>query len=451
MFCWQSIVKYICAILLCYGNFSAVAESPKENSKPIPIVLPPHQLAVRSLLERLRSKDEATVVELALQLQQLTEAGDLPLLLEALKESGGLDEMRITLIELLGMHCRGQEKEVLKALNFEYSHGTPEVKIAAVRSAGFVHDDVAIPFLSQVLRGTEELRLRRAAATALSRINTPQAIYALETSKSTYDEDVNRAVTWALRESKGEIDRKAIDRELPDGRKLLLNYLGTLYYLYYPGLRFSDQPKPRILIVVHDERLNPETVFDVWLPVAKKEQIALLAPLFDDFVFPDYGTFNIRGERSDLRLLQLLQHVSKTADLDAREVYLFGLGAGGDFVHRLHLAHPQLVARSAFFAQSFTMPSDTILFPLGVKVNPRAPDVQINPYYFVKSDVAVFLPIQSDQSRQPYRFFEAYIDYAVAAGVTPRLVSRKSFNLELNLTIPAASEYLFYRDKGESR
>lgn len=148
--------------------------------------------------------------------------------------------------------------------------------------------------------------------------------------------------------------------------------------------------------------------------------MALLVPIFDAMRFPDYGTFNYRGERSDRWLQELVEHVAADAGLESHEIYLFGLGAGGDFVQRYTLAYPQTIARAAFAAKEFTLPDPNVLFPEGTKRNLRVPDLALDFTPFVKSDVAIVVEDQRSPGRETSRYLQTLHDYAEEHGLTPR-------------------------------
>ena len=152
--------------------------------------------------------------------------------------------------------------------------------------------------------------------------------------------------------------------------------------------------------------------------------MAVLVPTFDNINYPEYGNFNIRGERADIKLLELIDFVGKQAGLSVREIYMFGFGTGGDFVHRFIMSHPKRIARAAFEALEFTKPDPEFMFPRGLTKTPLATDIDIDMYSFLKTDMMLISRKDSPTFKEAKNFAEAVQSYSDVQGIKSRLVTR---------------------------
>lgn len=386
-----------------------------------------HEALIDALLRRMSSPDKRTRLEAGLALRKTAKLGDVPKLVKILKRGNNRDK-QLFLIETL---AKLQDRRAGEALRFEVRHGDMESKQAAVSALGKLKFNWPIPVLVRVLRKAEDDELRKRAASALGEIGTTQAVYALRTSIATLEESVGakNAAFWALEKARGEIDDQLIDTKMPKGRRLQLFYKGTKYYFYHPAHRRGAAIhkvglRPWLLVCVHDNDLRAEELFNICWRAGKKRQMAVLVPTFDTIRFPDFGTFNIRAQRADKRLLELIEHVGKHASLTVREFYLFGYGQGGDFVQRFSMSYPKRIARSAFESNNFTSPDAESYFPDGLNRSPLAPDVGIDMYRFIKTDSVLILRKNSPTLREAKNFFESISHYADINGVRSRLAVR---------------------------
>jgi hypothetical protein len=195
---------------------------------------------------------------------------------------------------------------------------------------------------------------------------------------------------------------------------------------------------------VHDGDLAANDMFSTCWRSAKRRQMAVLVPTFDNITYPEYGNFNIRGERADKKLLELIDFVGNQAGLSVREIYMFGYGTGGDFVHRFIMSNPKRVARAAFEANEFTKPDPEFMFPKGITKTPLAPDVEMDLYSFIKTDMMLISKKDSPTYKDSKIFGEAIQNYADVQGIKSRLLTR---NVEAKLDIwNEADKFLFAFD-----
>ena len=383
-----------------------------------------HIAKMDETLRRLDSPDERTRLTATLELRQLAQQSDVETLAKKLKQGNNRDK-QLAIIESLGSL---QDKRAGDALRFEVQHGDDFTRRAAVTALGNLNFNWPVPVLAKVLRKEKDEELRKRAASALGQIGTPQAIYTLRTTLSMLDEapGAKNAAFWALEKARGEIDDDQIDTEMPRGRRLQLYFKGTRYYLYHPANRREAGIEkaglhPWLLVCIHDSDLRAEEVFNICYRSAKKEGLAVLVPVIDNMRFPDYGNFNVRGERFDKRLIELIEHVGSHAGLNVREFFLFGYGQGGDFAQKFSLVYPKRIAKVAYETNGYMMPDAESYFPKGLNRSPLAPDAGVDMYMVMKTDQLLILRKNSGTLRQGKEYFEAMEHYSQINGIRERL------------------------------
>jgi hypothetical protein len=386
-----------------------------------------HDVLMDQLLRDLSSPDEETRLRAGVALKKNAKLNDVPLLVKVLKR-GNNREKQLFIIETLG---ELQDRRSGEALRFEVRHGDIESQRAAVTALGKLRFNWPVPVLVRVLRKAEDLELRKRAASALGEISTTQSEYALRTSLATLEDAVGakQAAFWALDKIRNKIDDQRIDTSMPEGRRLENYYKGTRYLLYHPAHRRGSAVhkvglRPWLVVCVHDEDLRADELFNICWRSAKQRQMAVLTPYFDNMRYPEFGDFNIRGDRADKRLIEIVEHVGKHASLTVREFFLFGYGEGGDFAQRFAMTHPRKIAKLAFEANEFTQPDSEIFFPRGIHRSPLAPDIAIDMYPFLKTDTLLILRKNSPVYRESKEYFEAIRHYAEINGIRARMSIR---------------------------
>lgn len=403
-----------------------------------------HEALIDALLRRMASPDKRTRLEAGLALRKTAKISDVPNLVRVMKKGNNQDKQLFIIETLADL----QDRRAGEALRFEVRHGDMESQRAAITALGKLRYNWPVPVLVRALRQSEDEEIKKRSASALGDIGTTQAVYALRTSLATLEESpgAKNAAFWALEKARGEIDDQLIDTKMPKGRRLQLYYKGTRYFFYHPANRRGASNtkvglSPWLLVCVHDNDLRAEDLFNICWRAGKKRQMAVLVPLFDTMRFPEFSNFNIRGQRADKRLLELIEHVGKHASLTVREFFLFGYGAGGDFTQRFIMNYPKRIAKAAFESDTFTMPDPEAYYPQGLNRTPLAPDIGIDMYRFVKSDSVLILRKNSNTLRDAKNFFEAMQHYADVNGVTSRLAVR---TVDVKFEIwSEAEKYLF--------
>ena len=386
-----------------------------------------HEAKLQDLLRGLSSPDEKTRIESGMELKTIVRLTDTSVLGQTLKRGNNLDKQLFIIDSLAKLG----DKRSGEALRFETRHGELQSQRAAISALGKIQSDWPIPVLVRTLRQEKDDELRKRAASSLGTLGSTQAVYAIRTSLSKLEESpgARNAAFYALDYALGEIDPQRVDTDFSPGMRLTRFYKGMKYFFYHPSIRKNASAlktglRPWLLVCVHDGDLAASDVFTVCWRAAKKRQMAVLVPTFDAINFPDYGTFNLRGERSDQKLLELIEFLSKQVNLSVREMYMFGYGTGGDFVQRFVMTHPKRIARAAFESLDFTKPDPEYLFPKGLGKNPLSPDLAIDMYPVLKTDIMLIHRKESPSFKDSKIFAEAFQDYADINGIRARLATK---------------------------
>ena len=168
------------------------------------------------------------------------------------------------------------------------------------------------------------------------------------------------------------------------------------YYLYVPRRRNERAP---LLVTVHGSSRNAREHGERFADLAERYGVVLVAPLFARGRFPDFHCLGRSAdERADLALERIVAEVSSLVDeVESDRLRLFGFGAGGQFVHRYALAHPERVAGFAVAATSdFTYPDPALPFPQGTGTSPALSGQRFFPDAFLRVPGCVLV---SDRDR----------------------------------------------------
>jgi pimeloyl-ACP methyl ester carboxylesterase len=133
-------------------------------------------------------------------------------------------------------------------------------------------------------------------------------------------------------------------------------------------------PQAPLLVCVHGYTRQPLDHLQAFAPAAAAAGFALLLPLFRDS-----GAHRMyqqllhprRGTRSDLALLEAVDRLAESNQIDGRRIHLFGYSGGAQYVHRLAMLHPQRVASLGIGAAGwYTWPDWARPWPQGLEAAP---------------------------------------------------------------------------------
>ncbi|MGE5090479.1 MAG: hypothetical protein ACM3QY_15235 [Candidatus Levyibacteriota bacterium] len=148
---------------------------------------------------------------------------------------------------------------------------------------------------------------------------------------------------------------------------------------FRPGLRYALEvpaapgPDTPVVVAVHGISRNARDHHAAFASLARLQGAILVVPLFEAAAFPDYQRLgrNGLGQRADLALMSLLDHLLSPLGLAVPKLHLFGHSGGAQFAHRFAMAHPERVARYAVSAAGwYTFPDDSTDFPYGLRHPP---------------------------------------------------------------------------------
>ncbi len=402
-----------------------------------------HDAVINAVLERLDSEDKAVVIEAALALPELVEKSDFLKLMDALPKVS-TERARRAILIALGVVGDPRAGKLVEKYTLE---GTEAVQIEAVLTLGKLKHKWAVPKLTRILvDSSSKPRVRYAAAQGLGILGSREAMYALEqASARVQDAKVKLAISNAIAYANNEIDNETIEPVNKAGERDVRRYKGVNYQFYHPTVRSRDGDKPRLMACFHDYDLDWDTVFAYCQKRARDSQLAVLVIHYDFLEFPDFGTFNLGGRRADKVFLEIADHVAKEAGVEAREMYLYGIGGGGAFVQRFAMAYPRRVARAFAASSNFLHLDSDELFPEGLKPSPLAKDISIDLFDFVKMDIKLVFLEGGEVLFSATQFKKKLEDFARDRGITTRyeIESGSDFAKAHGLW-QQAQEYLFW-------
>ena len=141
------------------------------------------------------------------------------------------------------------------------------------------------------------------------------------------------------------------------------------YLLYVPPPR-DGRAAGRILVIVHGYSRRAMAYVEQFTEFAARNQYILLAP-----IFPASMRYQLLGigsrERSDLRLLDLVDEIGVAHNVATEQFDLFGYSGGGQFAHRFLYVHPERLRAVAVGAPgTITIPSKEAPWPAGLSKLP---------------------------------------------------------------------------------
>ncbi|WP_448554879.1 hypothetical protein [Thalassotalea montiporae] len=147
------------------------------------------------------------------------------------------------------------------------------------------------------------------------------------------------------------------------------------YYTYLP------RTKPRDILVIAHGMLSKEdnahkaakTYLSRWIPYANKHSLLLIVPVFDTPRFGNlgggYGGYrNLFGKHvaADIFVNKLVDRYSFRTSSASKRFYLYGHSAGGQFVNRYVVTHPNRVIRAVISAAGrYSYPTTSEQWPYG--------------------------------------------------------------------------------------
>jgi len=411
-----------------------------------------HDKLIEELLKRLESKDDKDRIAAGIALEETANEGDLPKLVETLKR-GNVPEKQVEIIRVLG---KLGNPRVAGALRFELEHGKELAIHQAITALGKLHTNWAIPILVKAIPKTRLIGIKHMSyndfqrtsrgIVALYEIGTPRSIDALKVISVEMSQEFAKLIHWLVKVSSGEIKLDEDINEIRRGKVHDLSFKRIPYKIYNATTLQKTPTRSKLLVCIHDFDFNIEALFSKCASIAKQRRMATLVPFFHPIDFLEYGTLNIRGRRADLMLIELLDHVRKLSLVETQEIFLYGEGVGASFVQRFVMAYPRRIARAAAYNPALMLPDAERIFPVGIGINPRAPDLDLNIYDFLKTNLAIAYPQESSTVDIIENFSNLVLSYEQEHGVTLRI--EVSEGIKKSKAFKGGMSYLFREGTG---
>jgi pimeloyl-ACP methyl ester carboxylesterase len=169
------------------------------------------------------------------------------------------------------------------------------------------------------------------------------------------------------------------------------------YLAYCPAEVKRNAP---LLVAVHGYTRNAAEQAERWAPLCEAAGVVLAAPHFDEQRYRDYQRLGARGLRADVALEGLIGELRTRLGLLLGRVALFGFSGGGQFVHRVVMAHPNRFASAAIAAPGwFTFPSREQVWPLGLRGARKRLGVALRAEAFLRIPMLVAVGEHDDDER----------------------------------------------------
>lgn len=166
------------------------------------------------------------------------------------------------------------------------------------------------------------------------------------------------------------------------GQISTVNDISGTYFLYVPK---TIKTKNNILVLVHgtpaDDEWEEETAryyIENWVGFAEENGIVLIAPIFDHM---NFSSRNIDAEKNrigyrglsgreigaDIWVMNIVHAVQKNLAIEDEGISIYGHSAGGQFVSRFMVTHPEMVNMAVITAAAtFPQPDRDIPWPYGM-------------------------------------------------------------------------------------
>ena len=386
-----------------------------------------YETMIDELLRRVNSIDKYEAQASGIVLGKFLEMGEAEMVALALQR-GGLTQLgKEIVVEALG---RLGDSRTFKILYDELVRTTEyELRDRIIEAIGSLNDKRAVSVFFNIIDNKNPQNnspyTRFYAIAGLARIKKDEAKRMLETEFNTFvGRSYARHFQAAREYAAGDFDPKRTDISIEQGiKKQELYYKGTRYLLYVPTRAKTDQRKTRVLVCVPGLDYAYQELHEMCTAMAQKYSMAALTVFFDITTFPRYWSLNLSTPRSDHRLMEILKHLNKYANLDTREIYLFGDYEGGEFVQAISLFYPSMIGRAMFISNKLVKLNPNKMFPEGIGAVPQDLDLSADVVEFLKTDVAFLKPVMF-RNKQVLESLEEYKKIYEDLGITPRFLVR---------------------------
>lgn len=387
-----------------------------------------YETLINELLHRINSLNKYEAVAAGIVLGKFLEVGEAETVALVLQRGGLTSLGKGIVIDALS---RLGDARTFRILYDELNRTTePDLRDKIVEAIGSLNDKRAVSVFYNIIdsrdRQFDSPYTRYYAISGLARTKKDEARRTLDSEFNTFvGRSYARHFQIAREYTAGVFDPKRTDVSIEQGvKRQELYYRGTRYLLYVPTRAKTDTKKSKVLVCIPGIDYAYIELHDICSAAAQKYSMAALTVIFDIETFPRYWSLNLPGPRSDHRLLDILKHLSKYANLDTREIYLFGDYEGGELVQAMALFYPQMIGRAMFMANRLVQLDPGKMFPEGIGLTPYDLDLQADVVDFLKTDVAFLKPINF-RNKQVMDTLEEYKKVYEDLGITPRFLVRE--------------------------
>lgn len=162
-------------------------------------------------------------------------------------------------------------------------------------------------------------------------------------------------------------------------------------FLYQPATALPGAP---LVVSIHGIARNAAAHVYRLMQEADQLGVCVLAPLFEKAKYGQYQQLvDARiGVRSDIALIEMVEHVATLTGTDSMRLLLLGYSGGAQFAHRFAMAYPERVASAVLAAAGwYTMPDLTLAYPLGIDVSQPGRDLCFDASAFLQVPMHVYV------------------------------------------------------------
>jgi len=148
---------------------------------------------------------------------------------------------------------------------------------------------------------------------------------------------------------------------------------GNFEYMSYKPASFQNGNG--MLIAIHSSSYNPVSYYHFFKDMADSYGVVLFVPYFNETEWSSYNRVFTSNFRADTHLQNLIDTAASETGADKTKLYLYGQSAGGQFVHRYLLSHPENIFRIVISSPGWwTFPRQDWAFAYGIGDSSVIPD-----------------------------------------------------------------------------
>lgn len=295
--------------------------------------------------------------------------GHLPLLQDAISRWNNVAVQRFCIAQM----ARFPSASSAPALIHAATHSDPQTARYAAGALGDIRSTLDHARLLQVEKAMTQLmnkhpdvELRIIAAGTLAKLNTPTANKAVRDAIAGASPNTVGALQFI-------IDSENFTRtkfNMPERGNTAASWLKGMQYNVFLPRQWTPGKEWPLLVVVHGTWGNGHFYAGLVQDECNRLGAVAIAPTFDAHRFWGFGHFGGKW-RSDLALIEIIQHTAKVLHLKDEPIVMVGHSEGAQFVSRFVLVHPSGVKRAAISGtDELARPDNSIAFPFGTGPNP---------------------------------------------------------------------------------